>query len=247
MAEQSMEARMAAYEKKAQRALDYMEINNVFGLHEYYHWSPTQEFDMIFAQEQPDVSFGQNNGMWVGKDNVRNNYVGQTEEQKRKKLEALRKWHPDIPDDIKYADSGAAGFHMLTTPLIEIAEDGQTAKGMWYTPGFLTGFDEKSGKWNATWMYEKYAIDFIKEHGKWKIWHFNALCDWSAPYDKSWVEASEERRLNPDKFPRMGGKRDVPGLGTVDYTTRRVQPMDFPRPPEPYRTFSETFSYGPQK
>jgi len=106
-------------------------------------------------------------------------------------------------------------------------------------------FNDKTGKWNTVWMYEKYAIDFIKEDGKWKIWHFNALCDFSTPYDKSWVESSEEMRLNP-RPPMMGGQRDVPGLGTVNYSTRRVQPMDFPKPPEPYRTFSETFSYGPQ-
>jgi len=248
MAKPTMEERMAAYEKKAQRALDYAEISNVFALHEYYHHVPTKEFDMIFAQEQPDVSFGQNNGMWVGKDRVRNNYVGSTKEQLQKKLDVLRKWHPDIPNDIKYALSGEAGFHMLTTPLIEIAEDGETAKGMWYTPGFLTMFNEKTGKWNCVWMYEKYAIDFIKEHGKWKIWHFNALCDWSTPYEKSWVESSEERRLNPGgDFMMLNDKRDLPGLGTENYSTRRTQPNDYIKPPEPYRTFSETFTYGPPR
>jgi hypothetical protein len=119
---------------------------------------------------------------------------------------------------------------------------------MWYTPGFLTMFDEQTGKWNAVWMYEKYAIDFIKEDGQWKIWHFNALCDFSTPYEKSWVESSEETRLNPPTGPHfMRDTRDAAPLGTVDYTTRRVQPMDFPQPPEPYRTFSETFSYGPSR
>jgi len=234
-------------EQKIQKASDYAEINNVFALHEYYHHVPTKEFDMIFAQKQPDVSFGQNQGIWVGRDNVRKSYVGQTKEQQKKKLAALRKWHPDIPNDIKYAASGELGFHMLTTPLIEIAEDGKTAKGMWYTPGFMTMFNDQNGKWNAGWMFEKYAIDFIKEDGKWKIWHFNALCDFFTPYEKSWVDSSEERRLNPALGPvGPSGKRDMPGLGTVDYSTRRVQAMDFPKPPEPYRTFSETFSYGPK-
>lgn len=248
MADSNMEERMAAYEKKVQRALDYMEIQNVFALHEYYHHKPAEEIDMIFAQKQPDVSFGQNQGMWVGLESVKKNYKGQSKEEQQKRLDALRKWHPDIPDDIKYAASGELGFHMLTTPLIEIAEDGQTAKGMWYTPGFMTMFNEQNGKWNAGWMFEKYLIDFIKEDGKWKIWHFNALCDFFTPYEKSWVESSEERRLHPEGAPMMmGDKRDVPSLGTVDYSTRRVQPMDFPKPPEPYRTFSETHSYGPAR
>jgi hypothetical protein len=84
MAKPSMEERMVDYEKKVQKALDYAEIQNVFALHEYYHHVPTKEFDMLFAQKQPDVSFGQNQGMWVGRDLIgRTTWDGPLKNKKR--------------------------------------------------------------------------------------------------------------------------------------------------------------------
>jgi hypothetical protein len=248
MAKPTLEERMASYEKelkRLQRALDYAEIQNVFALHEYYHHVPSEEIEMIFAKKQPDVSFAQNWGVWVGLESIKKYYRTESKEELQKQLDALRKWCPDIPNDIKYARACRMGFHMLTTPIIEVAEDGETAKGMWYTPGFMTGFDEKTGKWSAAWMYEKYAVDFIKEDGKWKIWHFSVYMDFSCPYEKSWVEASEEQRLAGTPPPTAPIKPDLPPPGYKTYSTRELWQM--PRPPEPYRTFSETFSYGPTK
>jgi hypothetical protein len=249
MATKSLEERMAFYEKelkRLQRALDYAEVQNVFSLHEYYHFTPTEEVEMIFAKKQKDVSFGQNWGIWVGLESVKNYYKNQSKEELQRRL--------DIPNDIKYAGAGEMGFHMLTTPVIEVAEDGETAKGMWYTPGFMTMFNDKTGKWEATWMYEKYAVDFIKEDGSWKIWHFNVYTDFAAPYSKSWVEASETGAAGVPPSPDEpggavpgGSKPDLPPIGYKEYTTSRVMLPDFPKPPEPYRTFSETFSYGPTR
>lgn len=247
MAKKTIEERMAAYEKeikRLQRAQDYCDIQNVFALHEYYHTTPTQEIDMIFAEKQPDVSFSQNWGEWVGLKSIKKYYKNESKEERQKKLEEIRKWHPDIPNDIKYADAGRMGFHMLTTPIIEVAEDRETAKGMWYTPGFMTMFNNKTGKWNAVWMYEKYAVDFIREDGKWKIWHFSVFMDFSCPYNKSWVDASEEQRLANAPAPTTSIKPDLPPPGYKTYSTRGLWQM--PKPPEPYRTFSETFSYGPK-
>lgn len=245
MAEQSLEERLAAFEKKAQKALDYGEIQNVFALHEYYHDAPEEEIEMIFAKKQPDVSFGQNWGIWVGLESVKAYYHGDSEEDKKRKLAAIRKYYPDLPDDIKYASAGEAGFHTLTTPLIEIADDGVTAKGMWYTPGYLTFFNGETGEHQAVWMFEKYAIDFVKEDGVWKVWHFNVHADFMTPFEKSWVKSSLE------KGERMSGhvplSPDVPPIGYEDYHVRRVQSMHYPKPPVPYRTFSETFTYGPTK
>jgi len=242
----NVEGRISFLEKEVnrlQRALDYAEIQNVFALHEYYHHDPDTEVEMIFAKKQPDVSFGQNWGVWVGLESIKKYYKTDSKEEMKKQLDALRKWYPDIPDDIQYARAGRMGFHMLTTPIIEVAEDGQTAKGMWYTPGFMTGFDSKTGKWTASWMYEKYAVDFIKEDGKWKIWHFNVFMDFACPYEKSWVVASEEQRLAGAPPPTTSVKPDLPPPGFKTYSTRGIWQM--PKPPEPYRTFSETFSYGP--
>lgn len=250
MTELTLEERLAVYEKKTQKALDYQEIQNIFSLHEYYHFTPSEEMEMIWAQKHKDVTFGQNWGVVVGLENVMATYKNMSDERKQKQVDAKRKWFPDIENDKKNAMVGEMGFHMLTTPVIEVAEDGETAKGMWYTPGFMTMFNEKTGKFEANWMYEKYAVDFVKEDGHWKIWHFNVYTDFACPYYKSWVDASEERKtMGPPGGPdepggsTPGGKTTKPGIGYQEYNTRRLQLPDWPKPPEPYRTFSETFSY----
>jgi hypothetical protein len=231
-------------EEKVQKTLDFIEIQNIFAMHVYIMSDPTDEMDRIWSKKRDDICFSQSWGIWVGQESVKNYYRTRSKEERQKSLDAKRKWHPDIPDDVKYAAAGDMGFHMLTTPLIEIAEDGNTAKGMWYTPGFGTNFDSNTGKWNASWMYEKYAIDFVKEDGKWKIWHFCVYRDFSTPYNKSWVEASEEKRLADTGVQSQSRNSDLPPAeNNNEYSTRRV--WSIPKPPEPYRTFSETFSYGP--
>jgi hypothetical protein len=49
--------------------------------------------------------------------------------------------------------------HCLTSPVIQVAKDGKTAKAIWFSPGVE----------GNQWAYGKYAIDFVKEDGQWKI------------------------------------------------------------------------------
>jgi hypothetical protein len=82
---------------------------------------------------------------------------------------------------------GSMVEHQFTTPLIEVAGDGQTAKGIWFSPGHETGAS-KEGKPIAHWCWGRYGADFIKEDGKWKIWHWHWYDTFMCPYDQSWVD-----------------------------------------------------------
>ncbi len=61
--------------------------------------------------------------------------------------------------------SGGASLHIhtLTTPVIQVARDGQTARAVWMCPG-LEGT-------TLTWI--KYGCDFKIQDGRWKIWHLH--------------------------------------------------------------------------
>ena len=81
---------------------------------------------------------------------------------------------------------GIGTFRVLpvSCPLIEIAEDGNTAKGLWYCQGAhceVTGGGPTSG-W--TWGY--YAADFVREDDGWKIWHLQYTNDVDCRGGKSW-------------------------------------------------------------
>ena len=135
---------------------------------------------------------------------------------------------------------GSNLMHTLTTPVIEVAGDGQTAKGVWYSPGFLT--IAARGKLNAFWFFERYAVDFIKEEGEWKIWHQRVLTDFRTPYDKSWVETSIQRMERSAPASRRSSnwiQRDKP---YKEYSPLTV-PQYEPGPPKPYNTFDEVDRY----
>jgi SnoaL-like domain len=62
---------------------------------------------------------------------------------------------------------GAMMQHTLAIPVIEIAGDGQTAKGVWMSPGHEAHTID--GKQTSIWCWGTYGEDFIKENGQWKI------------------------------------------------------------------------------
>lgn len=75
----------------------------------------------------------------------------------------------------------------LTTPMIEVAGDLQTAEAVWWCPG--GGAIVEEGKEpQAIWAWGMLAADFVKENGEWKIWHFHYFRYIKCSYEKGWVE-----------------------------------------------------------
>lgn len=106
--------------------------------------------------------------------------------------EGIRKffvdWHHSMEGDAK----GVFAIHTLTTEIIEVAADGKTARGLWFSPGAESKRAAGTGELEGYWIWGMYAIDFIKENGEWKFWHFRIphifLCD----YHHSWVDLDRD-------------------------------------------------------
>ncbi|NTV88785.1 MAG: nuclear transport factor 2 family protein [Clostridiales bacterium] len=236
-------------EQCAQRSEDFREIQNVMAKHVYYHllMEHNAELDDIWVKEPANAataSFAINEATWIGMDIIRPLYGDNVVREKWEALRELNKNFPEIEVKEENLGAGHLMIHPLTTPMIEIAGDGKTAKGTWYTPGQVTG--TKSGKPDAQWMWERYAVDFYKEDDEWKLWHLRMYTDFGVEVGKCWTDSNDE--LAPMASGDAGGSR-FPILPTVvDSTPYRmyaadVPPQNFPRWPEPYYTFSETFSY----
>ncbi len=260
-------------EKMAQRALDVQEVQNTWSRHAYYDAAGLnrEQIRDIWAQHQPDVAFIQPTEMRIGLDNIIAYYCDMWNETRKTRLQAIRKLFPEIPDDPKYDLAGWMKMHTNTTPNIQIAGDGKTAKGSWESPGFITEF--MGGDFMAAWIWERYFVDFIKEDGQWRIWHANLLVQIMTPYEKSWVAGSMEQVKGAGGGfgePTSGGRGarggalaggapvggGMPAGAAPAKTELRCQTYavnklcglltpGIPRQPEPYYTFSETHSYGP--
>jgi len=258
-------------EKAALRAADIADCNRLMSLHAWYHAAMQNdvELEKIWSK-RPDVIWAQQSGYWKGMDHIKQ-YYGQK----------------------ATADTTTGGYvwHTITSGVVEIAADRQTAKGVWYTPG-LGGKIPNDGKPNAGWMWEKYGVDFVREDGQWKVWHMKVYTDWAAPLGGTigdqggmggpppsdnkkgagkgappqgqgapqgapQIQSGKEKVGTGEVTAANGGQQQqqqqgAPGQPNWDYYyktpyqgwAKGVSPRLVPRPPEPYKTFSDTWSYA---
>jgi len=207
-------------EQKIQRVLDYMEIQNVMAKHSYYYSAQEQwrELDEAWSKKKDDISYGHNDGYYVGRKSVEEYYGRKNETRRKQTLDALSKVYPDIKNVKENEGVGDLVMHTLTTPYIEIAEDGQTAKGVWMSIGLCsrTGND---GKASAMWLWEKFATDFVKEDGEWKIWHFQIYSDVLGNVDEAMLSMFSQQPQgsaipSAGQQPPVGqGPQGAPGAG----------------------------------
>lgn len=236
-------------QKVVQRQQDVLQIQNMMSRRSFYHGAGQQAEELEFYSRRPDISFGQNQGFRVGIENIAAAYKERYAKVRALELERISKLLPEVknvPDNIGV---GMFQFHTLTTPIIEVAEDGKTAKGMWYTPGAISGVTE-NGTLGANWIWEKYAIDFINEDGKWKFWHIIVVTDIATPWGQgAGIKMSDVTQQGVQGVPNDAAVSPrIPRSVNKDLykpLTATTVPRLFPPLPVPYRTFSETFSYGP--
>lgn len=216
MPEESLEERIKKLEKQADRFNSYIEIQNLVGKYEVLHTPKTVKTspEELFALKQPDVSV--EIAMWgvfIGAQQIRDMYNKMDEGG---------------------AQPGMMFEHHLTTPIIQIAEDGQTAKGLWFSPGHETNF-MGGDKLQANWCWGKFGADFIREDGKWKIWHYHWYDTFMVPYEKSWLNTPQPPLDFMQELPH-GLAPDKPSTSRSTYFPDKVR-GPVPEYPEPYKTW----------
>lgn len=236
----------------AERALAMWEVQNVMSKHAYYHAAGVnlEEMAAIWVDEYgPNAKTAKfSSPIWVmnGFETIKNAYGKVNQQNRQNALEKLAKVNPDI--EVTEENLGAGhewAMHTNTTPVIEVAGDGKTAKGIWYSPGMglMTEIDGQNVKVNGTFFWEKYAADFIKENGVWKIWHLQMAYDFTPKLDDKWLDFEKKGMV-------QAGERDgemPPGFSSPEYSYPAYRPerpsIIYPQIPQPYYTFEETFSY----
>jgi hypothetical protein len=246
--------RLAWLEHELNRVQARGEIENVYNRYQYLHTAFQDEkiiSDLWVKEGTPGVSAQYTNT------GVYNTW------------ESVVAYHRDRP-----SPTGKLLIHYNTSPLIEVAEDGSTAKGVWITAGVESGLAapenaEKAppaffedglvnGKkvW-AHWVFIRNSIDFLKQDGQWRIWHFRTVELARAPFNKDWISFASILENVPEAgqfhndilyfgddgkvvfYPEHDGPPKYKAYG---YRTKESMELAPPLP-EPYETFDETFEY----
>ncbi len=224
-------------EQRIERLEAVHEIENLMGRHAWYlHYNTQKDIVDLFAKHTPGVtSEVTSHGVFEGNEGIKKQWLG-----------LLSKVEYPLPPDAPAGEQerrdkrvGRLTIHQLTTPVIEVAEDCKTAKAVWMSPGIAASRDAK-GELHAYWMFNKRKVDFVKEDGKWKIWHYFSGTRFRAKYEDGWVkDANKEFYTGPTSWRierRKEFPSDAPTTHHQMYDPNRTIEM-FPLPPEPYETY----------
>lgn len=245
-----MSKRQFTAEELLGRWEDNREIQNIMGKLSM-HYALRRE-DKVFEEywsSRDDICLGVNEGWYSGKAAVKGFYDA-LRERTLLTSKLIKEYFPKTLGDKTEEEVygvGLMSYKPLDTAIVEIAGDGQTAKGIWYCRG---SYDELTSAGPvAYWEWSYYAVDFVWEDGEWKIWHLLNVYDVNTPGGDNWGKGSEEW-TKFDEIEAFAAMKDFkmpePNVKTTlreyYHVMRPFTPT--PEPPEPYETFAETFSYG---
>lgn len=199
-----------------------------------------EELETMWVQEpehQKTASYGSNWGYYVGMDEIRKYYV----EAHTRALE--RQMEENAASERNLGNMYA---HPLTTGLVELAQDGETAKGLWYSIG-NEAMARPDGTAHVQWMLGKVAADFVREGDEWKIWHLvvSMDVDCQAGHDYGEYPVYEDWSAESANVVRREFGRPTIEMLTHDVTFNWWDDYP-PMPPKNYKTFTPDISYGPE-
>ena len=199
-------------EQRIRRVWDVIEIKNLMARQMYFesYGLFADALDQLWVRlpdNQKTASYGSNTGYLSG-------------------MQAIRAAFRD-----RAQAAGTMRMHQLASPFIEISADGETAQGLWYSPGQVTESDGECV--DALWSYGRYGADFVKEDGVWRIWHLFFGVDLEFPAGSRAVDTPLPTRFSPNE--------------EVAYTSRYNHTL-YPPIPAPYTHFCdpEIVSNGPE-
>lgn len=263
-------ARLEALERKVSRMEDRAAIENLMGRYQYLHTAnmELEVLDQLFAHVPDATIEDRANGVYQG-------YFGLGIPDYYAERYGIDHYMPQelIPDDMPPMPpappapprklDGVLVMHTLTTPVIEVAADGNTARGVWTSVGCESGA-YREGELShipridnappgpdglramADWVWLKYGVDFLKVDGQWKIWHLHIYDVFRCPFDENWVTFAQKRFAEESAADsRIRGTGTTPWLPTTfhyQYTPDAVSALE-PKPPLPYESMSEEDHY----
>ena len=213
-------------EQRIERMEAVHQVMNLLGRMEFWHVANLHRKCLqLWALDTPGVRVEMDWGIFEGREGVERFYLG---------YHARNEAENDSPRN------GEMHLHTLTTPVIEVADDLQTASGVMISPGLESGNISPTGQRGeieAFWLWNKYGFECIKENGKWKIWHLRVYNTFICPYYKSWVDVGDlpPRPGMPDE---IAPDRYLPQPPPWRYGVDRPH-VNVPPPPEPYANYEE--------
>lgn len=211
---ENLEKRVKKLEHELERVKSVNEVVKLLSKMQYYHMvNDNDSISKLFAKRADTRLYFGDMGYWIGAD-------------------APLKGASTFDG---MSNVGMMALHLMTNPVIEVAGDGKTAKGIFIATGVVAMNNPKTGKPTGGWEWNRYGIDFIKEDGKWKLWHHHVFPLFNIGWNEDWTEHFTKKKEAPGMPSPI--KPDYPPTpADVSFSPNAELPL-IPAPPEPYETF----------
>lgn len=221
-----LEATVAQLQHDLLKEKAVTEICNLIGRYVYLHTGNEHDLcEELFAEGDPDLSIEIGPmGLYRGPD------------------AAYKVYHlvHNATGSAKDPHPGSLFVHTLASPIVQVADDLETAKGLWMSPGFETAVGP-DGKPFCGWTWGEYGCDFKKINGVWKIWHLHFYAWFSTSVDVPWTQNIPGDRMpeDPNRPPMPEAMRpNYPTTYFNEYATDKCLPY-WPQAPLPYEHYAE--------
>ena len=236
--------------QRVHNAVGSLKVEEYKARHAYLHGITysREEWD-VFWHRSKNITWGHQFGRMVGWDEVYYNSVIHMDAQNAQgTIEIMQEYEQFGGHDLRSA--GKSCCHALASDVIEVAEDGMSARAYYLTPGTMcnaVGFDRR-GRGNA-WLWERYGSEFVFVDGEWKWFHEQVCPDIMGFFDVSnWAHDRYEAYVSGKlRVGDMGGYPDrLTEPGTLHYDYSIVQcPQYTVAPPKPYASLDDENTYSP--
>lgn len=195
------------------------EAEFVHAIHTYLHAraNATEEWSQIWSQNE-DVSWAHAFGRMRGFKSVWNGSVTCYDVQATQRFQGAYEAMPEIGGfDIRPLME--LSLHTLATDIVEVADDGKTARAFFLTPGLISSAIGSNGKRRVSGLWERYGADFIFEDGTWLFLHEHVCpdmgigCDSGNPGMQNYLQQKGGGMGGPGGPGGPGGGPGGPGGG----------------------------------
>lgn len=237
--------------ERIRNAVASQAVEEIKAIHAYVHGNNynREEWDTLWSKSD-NTTWGHAFGRMVGPENIYLNSVAHCDKMAcegymRVCDKSSEFWGHDI------RSSGMSGTHALASGVIEVAEDGRSARSFYLTPGGMIGNRmrlESNNERFGGWIWERYGSDFVFENGRWLYFHEQVCPDIDSEYDfLNWAYDEFKKSINnPINDGSMGGtpaRLSEPGAIHYNFTCFQTV-QDTVVPPKPYSSLNDENSYS---
>ena len=170
-------------QQRLHNAFGSQAVENIKSRHAYLHAASHsfEEWDQLWSRSD-DITWAHGFGRMVGWDEVWLNSVLNYDSDVIGLYLRLLEMYPEVNGKDPRA-CGLGGLHTLASGVVEVAQDGLSARTFYETPGSMASTHSPSGKRAGNMLWERYGSDFIYQDGKWLYFHEHVCPDFGFSYD----------------------------------------------------------------